>query len=49
MAWTCASRPVVFGLRERSSRFSLSGVPKSGSPAAALQSSYRCTMTFRTA
>jgi hypothetical protein len=34
------------GLRERSSRFSSSGGRKGGSFAAALQGSYRCTMTL---
>jgi len=37
----------AFGLRERSSRLSLSCGRKSGSFAAALQGSYRCTTTLR--
>ena len=40
------SLAVAFGLREHSSRFSLSCGRKGGSFAAALLSSYRCTMTL---
>jgi hypothetical protein len=42
------SREAVFGLRERGSRSSPFGDRKGGSPAAALQGSYRCRTTLRT-